>query len=246
MICAREGCNVKFEPEVHNQKYHDQKCKRRAESDRKRVGLYVATGFEEQWELEELRKESRAMLSAAKNEWILANKSFAMFDIEATHLDADFGRLICACIKPLGEKPVSFSTLRGDKKIAEQIRDELHKYDYIVTYYGTGYDVPFLATRLMKNGLDSLGLTRQVDMYYTARRNLKLASNRQAQVVKSLTKKVLRTDVIGTTWMEAMEGDKKAVDYIVKHCVADVYDLEEVFNWLVRFRNLGATPLRNY
>lgn len=245
MICAREGCNVKFKPAVHNQKYHDQKCKRRGESDRKRVGLERPTGIEQQWELEELRKETNALLAMEKSDYLLANKSFAMFDLESTHMDADFGRLICACIKPLGEEPIVYSTLKGDT-IVEFVRDELQKYDYIVTYYGTGFDIPFLTTRLIKNGLEPLGLVRQVDMYYTARAKLKLASNRQANVVKSLTRKVERTDVVGEIWLRAAEGDKEAVKYIVEHCIADVHDLEEVFNWLVSYRNLGATPIRSY
>jgi len=244
--CARKDCLQKFEPVVWNQRYCNQKCKRMAESERKRLGVYVPTGFEEQWELEEARKEARAVARLDKDEWILANKKFAMFDIESTQLDADFGRLICACVKPLGLPPKIFSTRKGDVKIATRIRDELQKYDYIVTYYGTGFDMPFLTTRLLVQGQDTLGLMRQVDMYYTSRHYLKLASNRQAQVVKSLMRKVNRTDVVGSIWLAATEGDKEAVQYVVDHCVADVYDLEEVFNWLVKFRNIAATPLRGY
>lgn len=241
-----KSCGEEFKAEAHNQAYCSTRCKRNEENRKRRLQKPVQVYDEEVWQLEEKRKDALLARRMAKNEWILGNKSFAMFDIESTQLDADFGRLICACIKPLGGTATVFSTRKSDVKIAQQIRDEIQKYDYVVTWYGTGFDMPYLATRLTAQGLDPIGKVRHVDMYYTSRSAMKFASNRLSEVTKSLLGKAERTQVIGSTWLAAGEGNPKAVQYVIDHCVADVQDLEDVFLKLVPFRNLSATPLRVY
>ena len=199
-----------------------------------------------QWQLDEERKLQRAQESIMKSQWLLETRSFALFDLESTHLDADFGRLICACVKPLGEPPVIFSTRKGDKKIAGQIRDELKKYHYIAGWYSSRFDMPFLSARLVKQGLERIGLSRHLDLYYTSREHFKFASHRQAAVARSLNMRAERTEVVGDEWLAAAEGSRSAVKYIVDHCVADMEDLESIFHHLIQFRNLGSTPLRQW
>ena len=241
-----KNCGGEFKPEVHNQAYCTTRCKRNEENRKRRLSKPVQIYDEEVWELEEKRKESLLARRVAKNEWILGNKTFAMFDIETTQLDADFGRLIGACVKPLGRPATIFSTRKGDKSIAAKVRDEILKYDYIVTWYGTGFDVPYLAARLEANDERPIGKLRHVDMYYTSRSHLKLASHRLSEVTKSLFGEAERTPVVGAIWLRAGEGDPKAIQYIIDHCIADVQDLEDVFTALVPYRNLSATPLRVY
>ena len=244
--CHYDNCCT-FEPNVWNQLYcPDHRCKRKEENRRKRLTQEIAADDEANWQLEEKRKNAWADRREGKNKWILENKTFAMVDIESTQLDADFGRLICVGIKPLHGDPIMLQSLKGDKKLAVRAAKEIRKYDYIVTYFGTRFDLPFLTTRLMVAGNPSLGLLRHVDVYYTVRSQLKLAANRQAMAVLSLFGKADRTDVVGKIWAAASEGDKEAVDYIVSHCEADLYDLEKLFLAMVKFRNLGATPVRLY
>jgi len=65
----------------------------------------------------------------------------AMFDIETSNLNADYGILLCAVIKPLEKKPIALrldETKRykvdkaDDSELVEQIRKELQNYDIIV------------------------------------------------------------------------------------------------------------------
>lgn len=240
-----KACAAEFEAKTKNNVYCSARCKRNEENKKRRLTTPLVYDAET-WELEEQRKDALLAKRMAKNEWILQNKTFAMFDVEAGALDADFGRLICACIRPLGGPTKALKTRKGDAKIAVDLRNELAKYDYIVTWYGTGYDIPFLAARLATQGLPPIGPTRHVDMYYTARSAMKFASNRQAEVTKSFFGVANRTPVIGATWIRAIEGEKQAIQDIVDHCIADVQDLEDVFMKLVPYRNLSATPLRVY
>lgn len=40
LVCAREGCDVEFEPKTHNQKYHDNDCCKLATNTRVMVNYY--------------------------------------------------------------------------------------------------------------------------------------------------------------------------------------------------------------
>ena len=202
------------------------------------------------YEALERRKVAQAARREAQNRWILENKTFAMYDIEATNLDADIGEILCACIKPLGGETKVFTAKNDDRKVVADIRDELRKYDYIVTWYGTGYDLPFTATRLVISEQEPLGLLKHVDLYYTARFHFKFHSNRLGSIAEGLFGESSKTRVWGQVWNQARSLNKKkreeAMEYIVDHCEKDVEELERIFNRLVPFRDLAGTPLRRY
>jgi len=244
-VCHYDGCHP-IESAVANKLYCSEcGCKRKAENKVRRIDrpLVYDDGL---WQAEEDRKRQLAQKVAEKNKWILDNKSFAVFDIESTNLDANFGEMLAACILPLnpdGEVKIYRDT-KSDEKIVQEVRDELANYDYVVTYYGTGFDIPFLQTRLINYDLEPLREIRHVDMYYTARTVLKLHSNRLAVVSELLFGKNKKTNISFERWNRAMRGDEEAMDYIVEHCVKDVEVLRDVFYELVRFKNLSQTPLR--
>lgn len=247
VTCMYDEC-CEFLSEAPNARYCPTcKCKRKLESSKKRLSKPIEYD-EELWQIQENRKLAKAHEVEARNTWILKNKSFCMFDIETTNLDADIGEMLCACIKPLGKPVKTFivDTRNGDGSLAASLRNELAAYDYIVSWYGTRFDMPYLTTRLLAAEEDPLGYARHIDLYYTARFKLKLHSNRLAAVGEFMFGKTQKTRVIGPIWLRAIRGDKEAMDYIVKHCRKDVRELEQVFCQLVPYRNLSATPLRKY
>lgn len=243
--CEFDNCHD-FEPGSAIARYCPQcHCARKEENRRRRLETPVNVYDAEAWEMEERRKLGRAERARAKNKWILANKSFCTFDIETTNLDANIGEILCAVVRPRGGRGTKiFQDIRNDANIVAQIRDELEKYDYTITFFGTRFDIPYLNTRLLLNGERPVRLMRQVDMYYTARWFLKLHSNRLAVVDESLFGKTRKTRVIGQIWNRAARGDEEAMKYIVDHCEKDVKILEDVFEELVEFRALSNTPVR--
>ena len=199
------------------------------------------------WAEEEKRKEALAHERELKSQHLLWTKSFAMFDIETTNLNASIGEILAACVKQLGQDEVKvFKAGRDDKKLVRDVAQELKKYDYICTYNGTRFDLPFISTRLLVHGQPSLGTLRHIDLYFTARTFLRLHSNRLQVVAETLFGTSTKTQVLGNIWNRAQKGDRKSLNYIVEHCIEDVKELERVFCALVPFRSLGATPLRLY
>src|SRR5213592_2031591 len=90
----------------------------------------------------------------------------AFLDIEASNLKADFGTVVVTSIKPYGGDPITFTAKPGrDKKLLIAVAAELSKYQAWVTFYGKLFDVPFINSRMLVNGLPPLDKKHHIDMY---------------------------------------------------------------------------------
>jgi len=168
----------------------------------------------------------------------------AFFDIEATNLDADFGRLLCACIRDIEtHETTTFSCTDyksykkepwDDSQLCRDIRDHLETYDIIVTWYGKMYDVKYLQSRLLIHDCRELTKIKHIDLYFQSRGKLRLASNRLASVSKLLGIEG-KTPLIPGTWVKATAGCANAMSEVVLHCQKDVEVLEGVYMKLKKF-----------
>lgn len=164
--------------------------------------------------------------------------SCCCFDLETTNLSADFGVVLCGVVKPGHGKPIVFradklnpkwDTARDDDSaVVKAIVAELSKHDIWVAHNGAKFDVPFLRTRLLRWGLEQLPNAKLIDPVWLARNKLRMSFNSLGQVANLLSCNT-KTEVRPDQWLRAsLGGCRKAMDYIVKHCVADVLVLEQV------------------
>ena len=165
------------------------------------------------------------------------------FDIESTHLKANFGYCICFGYKYLGDKKAQVlsisehpgKTVTDDSALMRRVHDILTNHaDIIVSFYGKEFDRKFLNTRMMYAGLPPLPPLsyEHVDLYYTARANLALHSNRLASVAEAVGCPFKKTELKPMLWVAAMAGDKDARTYIEDHCLRDVDVLEYCYKKL--------------
>lgn len=162
-----------------------------------------------------------------------------LWDLETSNLNANFGFIISASYKWLGEDKVH--TVRidkskgynkdrtNDKEIVEHLGEVISQADMMVTHYGKRFDFPYLQTRRMVHGLDPLPPVAHVDTWWIARYRMKLNSNRLDTLARFLGCAVQKTAVSGPHWVRAMAGHKDAIDYVVDHGEKDVLVLEEVY-----------------
>lgn len=178
------------------------------------------------------------------------------FDIEATSLEASFGHVLCFGYKYAGDKktrvisvddfPTPAAGQEPDANLLPAVHDLLtNKADIIVSYFGKEYDRKFLNTRMLMVGLKPLPPLRSehVDLYFTARSNLKLHSGRLQGLSESLGCPLSKTPVRADTWRRAMRGDAKAMAYVIDHCKLDVDILEWCYMKLRPF--IRQHPPRN-
>lgn len=98
-----------------------------------------------------------------------------------------------------------------------------------VTHYGTRFDVPMLNTRLLNHGLKPMPPMPHVDTWRVAKYRLKLHSNRLASV-SAIFGLEDKTRLNGPIWVNAAAGHRPSINYVVNHCVQDVYVLEQAYN----------------
>ncbi len=160
------------------------------------------------------------------------------FDIEAGGLKSNVDQILCAAFKPYGGKPYVFDRkLAGenDLQMCLAIRNELEKYDHIVTYYGLGYDMPFISGRLLKYGHKPLTRKLHTDCYRLAKKIFKwtVVSKRLVSICELIGVKG-KTRVDFALWEEmkysTIKGRQAALKQAVEHCSWDVVTLEEAYD----------------
>ena len=177
----------------------------------------------------------------------------AMLDLETSNLNADYGVILCGVFKPYKGKPEVF---RIDKTSsykarpwddAELVKDILkhiagdgkkrEAIDILVTYNGAMFDAPFLTSRAMLTDINIREnfSFKHIDLYWVARKKLKLHDAKLDTVARFLKCHVSKTHIDPETWNKAVTGYQPALDYVVDHCVKDVQVLEEVYEKMKPF-----------
>src|SRR2546422_9798184 len=79
-----------------------------------------------------------------------------ILDIETTSLEADGGIVVGVGLAPEKGRSEYFQVKRTREEEAALSKpaQRIQAYDVLVTWYGRGFDIPFLATRFLKHGLD--------------------------------------------------------------------------------------------
>lgn len=171
-------------------------------------------------------------------------EKIGFFDIEASNLEANFGIMLSYCIKTGGKDEILHSVItkkdlsrKLDYEVVKRCVDDLGKYDRIVTFYGKRFDFPFTRTRAVVLGIPffNYGELIHEDLYFNVRYKFKLHSNRLENACRVLVGQTDKTHIDPAHWLKALQGDKKALDYILDHNKKDVIDLEKLYHKINQF-----------
>jgi uncharacterized protein YprB with RNaseH-like and TPR domain len=171
-------------------------------------------------------------------------EKMGFLDIETSNLKADFGIMLSYCIKEENSDNMLFDVITKkdmenglDKRIVQGCINDMGKFDRVATYYGTGFDIPFIRTRalILKLNFPEYGALFHTDVYYMAKRLLCLSSKRQNVVAEAITGVDIKTRIEPKYWIPALQGDKKALDYILDHNKRDARQLESNYHALKVF-----------
>ena len=165
-------------------------------------------------------------------------------DIETSGLKANYSYMISYCI--LDDKTdkifsgvINKKDLSGtiDKRIVGDCIDDMKRFDKIVGFNSTNFDLPFLRTRALYWGLDFPGygeLTHR-DAYYMGKSKLCMTSKGQASVSSLIVGKTEKTHINPFEWAKASLGNKKFLKIVLDHNERDVRDLKKVYYGLLKF-----------
>lgn len=176
-----------------------------------------------------------------------SKRHLGFFDIESSHLKANFGYVLSYKIwdddngKMYG-RALKSKEITGFKFDADLVRDmveDFKRFTHLVVYYGKDrrHDMPFVRTRAMKAGLDFplYGEVQVIDMYDMAKNKMSLHSYRLGVVCQELGIEAKGHPLIGDTWAKACAGHQPSLDYIETHNEEDVKCMPPVLYLLEPF-----------
>jgi len=141
--------------------------------------------------------------------------------------------------------PKDIRTYQFDKPIMKQLLEDFNEFDRLFTYYGTGYDIPFLRTRCLTHGLDfpPIGSLFHTDVYYPVRNKLRLYRNRMEVACSQFGIESKGHRLTPDVWMKAQAGDQGAIDYVMQHNIEDVESLEKLWEVMQGHARMNKTSV---
>lgn len=176
--------------------------------------------------------------------YLLPKMQIAYLDIETDSLKADFGTMLSWAIKfkDSSVSKVDFITKKElfngstDIRIVNSLVKALEDIKIVVTYYGTGFDIPFIRAKALHYDIEfpAYADLYHFDIYYTVKSKLCISSKSLANACDYLNIDG-KTPLDKNIWRRAKYGDGDAIQEVLKHNVADVEILEQLHNKLSPF-----------
>ncbi len=172
-----------------------------------------------------------------------SNSKRIWWDIEASDLSANWGTIFCIGYQIEGEpvKCISVTDFPGwqkepwnDKAVLKAFVKVLERDDVGVeiTHYGTNYDIPYVQARMSYHNLGVFPKLGHVDTFFIAKSKLAIKGKSLGSIAEFLGCRFRKTPLSPERWRKAGRGDEVALSYIVKHCIADVRVLRQVYTRL--------------
>ncbi len=184
------------------------------------------------------------------------------FDIEVDNLKADFGTVLSWAIKEynggtehsvITQKELMNGTY--DRRVVKEFLEAIKKYDILVGYYSTRFDIPYMRSKALHFGYHFPGnvLKKNIngkffirpemlhwDLFYAARRVF-ATSRKSLAVITAYLGIEGKTPITGAVWNAAKYGDKKALKEVLKHNIADVEITESLWKVLIPYKKWVRT-----
>lgn len=157
--------------------------------------------------------------------------ALAFLDIEATGLRGDYNSVLVVSTKRLGERARSYVVNRpgDDKRVVREAKQDLDNAACWVTYYGKGFDIPMLNTRLLQAGSDPLAHRHHVDLYYLLKFHLLTARRSQGHLLLWSGVPQRKMSVSAELWNKVLAKPKTHLPTLVQRCESDVAGVQALY-----------------
>ena len=146
--------------------------------------------------------------------------------------------MISVCWKELGKKRIYSSSIIDDPKrfaknhkddyhVIKTVRDALDDVDILVAH-NAKFDLKAFNTRLIVHDLPPLPKIQQIDTLREIKKVAKFTSNRLDYLASTLGNSG-KMETSPGLWLRASNGDKKAIEEMVKYNKVDVKILEDLY-----------------
>ena len=169
----------------------------------------------------------------ARDHWRLYDtfKPGAVYlDIETTGAPADVGEVTVVGLYGQGKMT---TLIRGETLTEARLNDELARASLLVTFFGSGFDLPFLKAKFPGLALDQ----PHIDLCFAARRLKMTGGLKHIETECGIERTPDLRGLDGwdavRLWHAYRRGDEQARDLLVRYNEADVRNLEPLAEFLV-------------
>ena len=161
-----------------------------------------------------------------------------IFDMETMGFDADFDRMICSVVKEYGTRRDNIiirpKHYNDDIDSILRVKETLERFDILVTYYGKGFDIPWLNSRLLLMGEPRVRKMYHIDLYYIIKNMVKRTVRRKSlgHIADIFELEEGKMRIPNKIWRGAHDGDESCIRTIVERCKSDVRLTEQTYDRL--------------
>ena len=178
------------------------------------------------------------------------------FDIETSDLVADWGFVLSYCIKHENGKIIK-RVISPEEVLSDKLRDhrliklfaeDVKLFDALCVYYGkdTGgryqrHDIPFMRTRFERwkhKGFPKQKEISIIDLYDVVKSKFKLKRNSMQHACTFLGIESKTTPHDFGVWQRARDGNRTALNKVLKHNVEDVVTTEELYKRIYPYKKV--------
>lgn len=183
---------------------------------------------------------------------IQGGERIGILDIECSGLKASFAKILSYCIKeydgPIIGRALTTQEVRGKEKDSTLIKElvtDMGKFDRLVTFYGSRFDIPFIRTRAVHFGIDfpSFGEIVHTDIYDIIKHKFKLHRSSLEASCEFFDIPAKGHRLSPEIWDDCTIGEKKALEYVLEHNKEDVISTELLFKRVMPYTKIKKTSI---
>ena len=162
----------------------------------------------------------------------VSKPNIMFFDIESSSLNANYGITLCMGYAFNDEKTEMLSLAdhkkqyktdpTNDKLMLIDIANVFAQADIVCSWYGIGFDVKFLNSRMLYHHLPPLPNVAHLDLWWTCKKTFALNSNRLQSFQEFAELEDAKNRIMPMLWIKAMSGHGPSLKYVKDHCYHDI------------------------
>lgn len=159
-----------------------------------------------------------------------AQGTIGFFDIEASGLKGDYNSVLVVSIRE-GGKTTTYHVKRpgNDKEVVYKAKKHLESLDAWASFYGKGFDIPMLNTRLIRAGYMPIEKRPHLDMYWMLKSNLLVSRRSQAHLLRFFGTEEEKMAMDPEEWNKVLADPEKHMPKMIARCESDVEGLEALY-----------------